>query len=309
MAHGLAEIARFKIDEVDHAGGRRGHGGGAADRRLRRVFVANDYGHRKRAGLAISVVALDGEDPATEANGGRGRGTIPPGNNRRVMATDARGRIAGIRFGTARVRESRYGLIYESGIRHRAEVERGCHHSRIGYGNLESSRSGAVGIARHGNPDRIGSLLAERVTARCQRTGARGGEDRIGCAVSPIDIHRPGSGIRSRIAKRPQDDGGRKSFRGRLVARGRDGQPLAWEALRVDGDVIVIVVSGVGAIAPEPDAAVIVVPEVAAAAHVDGAVDAYLERSIRARAEPDRNRIGLILIDGRDAGRPRTAAA
>ena len=78
-------------------------------------------------------------------------------------------------------------------------------------------------------------------------------------------------------------------------------------ALRVDGDVIVIVVSRVGAIAPEPDAAVVVVPEVAAAGHVDGAIDAYLKRGIRARAEPDRNRIGLVRIDRRDAGRQRIA--
>src|SRR5207302_1486904 len=81
----------------------------------------------------------------------------------------------------------------------------------------------------------------------------------------------------------------------------------AGEALRVDVYVIVIVVGRVGAIAPEPDAAVVVVPEVAAAGHVNGAVDAYLERGIRTRAEPDRNDVRLILIDRRDAGRQRTA--
>src|SRR5437773_10895295 len=76
----------------------------------------------------------------------------------------------------------------------------------------------------------------------------------------------------------------------------------SWVALRVDGDIIVVVVGGVVAITAEVDAAVVVRPEVAAATQLHVAVDAYFIRGIAARTNLGRERIRLI---GIESGRPR----
>src|SRR5439155_6140105 len=79
---------------------------------------------------------------------------------------------------------------------------------------------------------------------------------------------------------------------------GSRGATTGWIAYRVDGHVIVIVVGGVGVIAAELDAAIIVRTEVAGAAHLDDAVDAYLPGGIGARPDLGRDGIRLVGVEG-----------
>src|SRR5262249_35899531 len=68
-----------------------------------------------------------------------------------------------------------------------------------------------------------------------------------------------------------------------------------------------IVVGRVSTIAAEVEAAVIVRTEVAVTGELDVAVDAHLIRSIRARAEPDRNDVRRIRVERRRSGRQQVA--
>src|SRR5438094_10532976 len=108
MADGLTEIARLKIDEVDDAGRRCRYRSRTGDGRLRRVFMADDYGECKRTGLAVRVVALDREGVAALADRRRAAGAVAPVDGRGVVRAAG---IEGVGFGSARIGEGSHRLV------------------------------------------------------------------------------------------------------------------------------------------------------------------------------------------------------